>query len=218
VVVVAGTGAMVQGVTRDGRRLHLDGLGPLLGDYGSGYQIGLAALQAVARATHHPRHATALTAAVEQALGLDLAQGAGPLVGYSLDSRDRAEIAGCAVLVDQAAEAGDAVAGAILERCAASQAEVVRDVVDRLAMAAEPYKLIAAGSVAVRSRRYWRHLCAAVATFAPRFVPVRPRLPAVVGIVARVLRRRAPGSGAREALLRAAANWPRDGETHVDGG
>jgi N-acetylglucosamine kinase-like BadF-type ATPase len=60
VVVLAGTGALVSACTRQGRKLALDGLGPLLGDFGSGYFIGLQALRATARAVLHPRNHTSL--------------------------------------------------------------------------------------------------------------------------------------------------------------
>jgi N-acetylglucosamine kinase-like BadF-type ATPase len=50
VVCIAGTGANCFGVSAQGERARTDGLGPLLGDRGSGYWIGEAALRAVCRA------------------------------------------------------------------------------------------------------------------------------------------------------------------------
>ena len=61
IVVIAGTGARVIGRTASGRELSLDGVGPMLGDHGGGYQIGLQALRATALAVRHPRHHTRLT-------------------------------------------------------------------------------------------------------------------------------------------------------------
>ncbi|MBM3496571.1 MAG: hypothetical protein FJX72_19970, partial [Armatimonadetes bacterium] len=46
IVVLAGTGAFVYGRTPDGAELHLDSLGPLLGDAGSAFEIGLRAMRA----------------------------------------------------------------------------------------------------------------------------------------------------------------------------
>ncbi len=60
-VIVAGTGSHVFGRNRDGRRMRIDGLGPVLGDVGSGYHIGYLGLRAAARGIWHPRHATSLT-------------------------------------------------------------------------------------------------------------------------------------------------------------
>ncbi len=47
IVVIAGTGSIVYGVTPDGQSFRVGGWGHLLGDKGSGYDIGLHALQAV---------------------------------------------------------------------------------------------------------------------------------------------------------------------------
>jgi N-acetylglucosamine kinase len=46
-ICIAGTGANCFGVNAQGERARADGLGPLLGDRGSGYWIGEAALRAV---------------------------------------------------------------------------------------------------------------------------------------------------------------------------
>ena len=49
-VCIAGTGANCFGIGEDGKRARADGLGPLLGDRGSGYWIGARALQAACSA------------------------------------------------------------------------------------------------------------------------------------------------------------------------
>ena len=61
VVIVAGTGARVSGRNRDGRFLTADGMGPMLGDAGSAYQIGYQGMRAAVKGVWHPRHATTLT-------------------------------------------------------------------------------------------------------------------------------------------------------------
>jgi N-acetylglucosamine kinase-like BadF-type ATPase len=205
VVALAGTGAFVFGRRRDGRQLHLDGAGPLLGDWGSGYQIGAAALRAVVRATWHERHATVLVETVRQVLGFDVvAQGVGGLVGWVHDPRDRAEIAILARWVDEAARAGDAVAADIIAGAAGAQAEIVADLVSRLDIAAEPYALVAAGSVATRSALYWRTLSERVAAFAPNLAPIVPAAPQVVGMVLGA-RQRLAATGRLTGVLPSAA-------------
>ncbi|MCC6730940.1 MAG: hypothetical protein IT208_16555 [Chthonomonadales bacterium] len=183
VVVLAGTGSLVYGRAEDGRSLQLDALGPLLGDHGSGYQIGLMAIRAAARAPWHPRHATSLAEPVYAACA---ARHAGPgrfnMVDYMLEPRDRAEIAALARMVDGEARAGDRIARAILRDAAAGIAETLRDVVDRLDIARAPLPLTGAGSVATRSRIYWDRLCELAARFAPGLRPTPARHPAVVGV------------------------------------
>lgn len=90
VVVVAGTGALVGGRTRQGHTLTLDGLGPILGDFGSGYAIGLQALRTAAQAAMQPGHHASLKERVFAACDL-LMQDA---LGHSSEvRRDPAEAA-----------------------------------------------------------------------------------------------------------------------------
>lgn len=190
IVVLAGTGAFVHGRLPDGTHLHLDSLGPFLGDYGSGSMIGNLAMRAVARHHWAPRHQTTLTRDVAEVLGIDvLKDGVGKLVGFAHERHDRAVVAMLAERVDRAAEAGDAVARGILEDAAAQQAEVVRDVVGELGLGQEPTPFVAAGSVATKSRLYWQALCARAREFAPHITPVVPAGPQVLGTALRALRR-----------------------------
>ncbi len=63
-VCIAGTGANCFGVNARGERARADGLGPLLGDRGSGYWIGEATLRAACQAHDGSGPATALLDAV----------------------------------------------------------------------------------------------------------------------------------------------------------
>ncbi len=192
IVVLAGTGAFVYGRTEDGRELHLDSLGPLLGDAGSAFEIGLRAVRAVARASWHERHRTTL---VEPILAACRSYAGSPhhfsLVDYMLQCRDRSEIASLARIVSEHAEHGDAVAQRILEQAADSLADTLRDVVDCLGMAQTDLPLIAAGSVARRSKIYWARVCQRAAEIAPHLRPIVPEHREVVGIVLAASRRMA---------------------------
>ncbi len=98
IVVLAGTGGVVHVRRIDGRMGRFDGMGPLLGDFGSGYHIGLLTLRAVARALMHPSHSTLMQELVLAHLGFSndkwpIAR----LMTFSLGQPDRAEIAGLAL-------------------------------------------------------------------------------------------------------------------------
>lgn len=217
VAVIAGTGARAFGVNRAGRYLALDGLGPYLGDSGGGYQVGVQALRAAARAESHPRHATALRErvfdyclrflegdgsaaafpgrkvppreAISRLLALDASSkdyafGSGRLrrlVNFSLAPHDRSVVAALARIVAEEAERGDAVALRILEESSRALADTVWDLVDLLGMHGETYPLVAGGSLALRSRVYWKHFCAHLAEKTPFLKPVRAPWPPVVG-------------------------------------
>jgi len=182
IVALSGTGAFIRGETRDGRTLHLDGFGPNLGDYGSGYQIGIQAIRAAARSEFHPRHATNLVKPVlETCLGTSEKKSVYDLVHYMLQFHDRSEIAALAKVVDRMANAGDKIAITILRQTAAGLAETLYDVVDRLGIANEDYVLVGSGSICTKSNIYWKELCRLAKRFAPGLRPVRLDMPNVVG-------------------------------------
>lgn len=188
VMVVAGTGALVCVRCPDGRQVKLDGLGPLLGDYGSGSHIGLLAVRAAAKAAWHPRHATTLAEVVPRMLAEKSGKGDSfSLVRFMLEERDRTDLASLAEVVDREAVAGDRIAGEILDEAAGAIAETIRDGLARAALPAGSYPLIGSGSVAMKSDRYWRTLCARVAEFAPYLQPTRLSVPPVMGMALAVL-------------------------------
>ncbi|MGC8667697.1 MAG: N-acetylglucosamine kinase [Chthonomonadales bacterium] len=183
VVALAGTGAFVYGRRPDGKEVHLDALGPLLGDYGSGYHIGLMAIRAAAKASWHPRHATSLEVPVLEACQAFSGQSEGfHLVAYMLGNPDRAEVASLAELVNAHAEAGDRHARSILETAADELAETLRDVVDLLNIASELLPLVGTGGVITGSHLYWEHFCLRCREFAPGLEPRLAPGPLVAGV------------------------------------
>ena len=70
IIVIAGTGSMVLGKAESGQEARAGGLGPLLGDEGSGYRLVLEGLRAVLRARDGAGPDTELTAALAQAFDL----------------------------------------------------------------------------------------------------------------------------------------------------
>ena len=215
IVALAGTGSFVHGLTRDGRVVHLDGLGPWLGDHGSGYRIGYQAFRAAARSGWHPRHRTSLAGRIYRVCGLKREDPlGGALIRHMLPDRDRSEVASLARIVDEEAEAGDRVAREILEAAASGLAETIYDVVQWLGMDGEDYALVGTGGVAAKSRIYWEHLCTRVHEFAPRLRPVRSDLPAVVGVVLTALRKLHPHDlePVRQRLCEGTRAWLRSRE------
>ena len=184
VVALAGTGAFAFGRTTAGEELLLDGIGPLYGDHGGAFQIGLAAVRAVGKADWHPRYATSLDDVVPQACrNLSESAHSFHMVSYMLQARDRSEIASLARLVDAEAEKGDRIARDLLKTAAEDLAETISCVVDRLGIAGAKLPMVGTGSVAVRSRTYWTCLCDAVLGFAPNLKPVKDDRPPAYGHV-----------------------------------
>jgi len=159
VLVISGTGSIVYGRAADGREHRVGGWGPVLGDAGSGFAIGRAALRAAARAADGLGPATDLAERVPAGLGLadleDLVAWASPF------AKDR--IARVAPIVFESAAGGDAVAEDILRAAADDLARGVEAVVARLWVGPEaggPGRVVLAGGV-LRARADFREAVAA---------------------------------------------------------
>lgn len=113
IAIVAGTGSSTFGVGPDGRTGTAGGWGYLLGDEGSAYAVGRAALRAVGHAADGHGAATALTELVSAQLGL--AQPRDLITAVYQSASPRTTIAELAPVVAAAARDGDAVARSILE-------------------------------------------------------------------------------------------------------
>jgi glucosamine kinase len=114
VVVMAGTGSIAFGEDCDGSRARAGGYGPLLGDEGSGYDIGRKALIAALRAEDGRSPATVLTDRIKQRFMLNQMPEMINLVYGSPAPLQRPEVAGLAPLVVEVAKEGDAIAREIL--------------------------------------------------------------------------------------------------------
>ena len=132
VALIAGTGSIVYGQAPDGRLARAGGWGHVMGDEGSGYAVGQAALQAVMRAFDGRERPTRLTEAVLQHWRLSAPP---DLVGQVYRSgMGPAEVASLAPLVHAAAEQGDAVALDILAEAGRELALAVAAVVEQLGL------------------------------------------------------------------------------------
>jgi len=132
ILLLAGTGSIAWGRGPDGRTARRGGLGPVLDDRGSGFDLGLQALRSCVGTLDGVLPSTALTRRIVDALGpvdaRSLAGWAGAL------NRRRRQIAALSVDVMDAWRAGDAEARAWVERGAAELARLVRAVARELEM------------------------------------------------------------------------------------
>jgi N-acetylglucosamine kinase-like BadF-type ATPase len=127
VVLIAGTGSIAYGRNRRNEAARAGGWGYVLGDEGSGYWIGRHALRAVVRQADGRGRATALTPLVLAHFGV---QRADELVHAVYDRQLRpSAIAAVAHAVQEAADAGDELAGEILTIGARELAACARSVV-----------------------------------------------------------------------------------------
>src|SRR6185503_113095 len=145
VVVVAGTGSIAYGHDAEGRAARAGGWGYLLGDEGGGFWIGRAALSAVVRQFDQRGPATLLTDLV--LAHMQLSTPAEVIHAIYDRGLQRHAIAGLAGVVQRAMEAGDAVAGEILDRAATELAAAASSVVTRLGMRGDVFPTVLAGGM-----------------------------------------------------------------------
>jgi len=151
IAVVSGTGSIVLGVTPTGERYKVGGWGPILGDQGSGYRIGLRVLQAVMLSYDGIAPPTRLTDLAVADMGLrhvpELLR-----VVHRPDA-DKSFIARFAALGIRAAESGDAAAIRILEAEAIDLAAAAKTLIAK-DEAFRTVELVVAGSIFRHSNHF----------------------------------------------------------------
>lgn len=112
-VCIAGTGANCFGINENGQRARVDGLGPLLGDRGSGYWIGEQTLRIICKMDNGIVPKSPLLDKVLQQLEVTDVDGLVQIVYQPDFERDR--IAGLAPIVMQLSREGDSASTNILQ-------------------------------------------------------------------------------------------------------
>lgn len=130
VVVSAGTGSIAYGRNERGEAARAGGWGYILADEGSGFWIGRHALRAVVRAADGRGPATALTSLVFEFFGVSRPEQL--VLEVYRHYLEPSDIARCASLVEQARQAGDAVAAQIASAAADELAAAAHSVVGQL--------------------------------------------------------------------------------------
>ncbi len=142
IVVVSGTGSVAYGVDATGKTARSGGWGYLLGDEGSAYWLGHAAVRRGIRAADGRGPATTLGDLVSEKLGLEVPAG---LVEWFYDEdHARHRVAELASLVEEAAVDGDEAADELLDQAAFHLASAARAVARQLSFAGD-FPLVLAG-------------------------------------------------------------------------
>ena len=145
VVVIAGTGATALGMNEQGDFWRTDGWDYLLGDAGSGFNIGHVGIQMAMRALDGRLAPTRLAHHLGEAYGV---QNAGEM-RHLVDATHfgKFEIAKFATFVATAAEEGDAVAQAILTQAGVDLGASAAAIIRRLGMQSARFGVSTVGGV-----------------------------------------------------------------------
>jgi N-acetylglucosamine kinase-like BadF-type ATPase len=145
VVIISGTGSIAYGRNAAGQAARSGGWGYVLGDEGSGYWIGRAALRAVLREADQRGPATALTPLLLEHFAVDEASGLIHEV-YQSNLKPTA-IGALAGFVQIAFGHGDGVAIGILRAAANELESSALSVANRLGLVGEPFPFLLAGGI-----------------------------------------------------------------------
>jgi N-acetylglucosamine kinase-like BadF-type ATPase len=144
VALVCGAGMNCVGVGPDGEHVRYAALGAITGDWGGGFDVGLAGLSAAARSADGRGPKTALEHDVPAHFGLETPMQVAEAM--HLDGLERQRIGELAPLVLSAAR-GDDVATGIAERLVSEAIAFLRVTLERLGLTAEPADVVLGGGL-----------------------------------------------------------------------
>jgi N-acetylmuramic acid 6-phosphate etherase len=154
VLILSGTGSCCFGRTREGKTARLGGWGHIIGDKGSGYEIGLRALKAIVYYLDRDGELGTLGRSVLEFLLLNQAD---DLIDWC-KTATKPDIARVAVKVFECANKGDKVSKDILEAAAESLATDGVNCARKLVKANVPVEFVFAGSVLLKQPRFAAHV------------------------------------------------------------
>lgn len=180
VLVLSGTGSCCFGRTAGGKTVKFGGWGHVLGDKGSGYEIGLRALKAVVYYHDRDGEWSSLGARLLRVLQLNEPN---DLIGWA-QSANKTDIAALAEEVFKAWARRDWIASDILEGAAEHLASDAAHCARRLAGREAPVQFILAGSVLLKQPRFARNVEQKLKRFWRNAIVSPLRRPGVSGAVA----------------------------------
>jgi len=144
IAVVCGAGINCVGVAPDGRHARFPALGAITGDWGGGYDLGLAAVSAAARSEDGRGPKTRLEHAVPAHFGLSAPQELAEAIHRNRIPMRRIEELPPVVF---AAAVDDEVAAGIVDRLAAEVVALARVALRRLELDAQPVEILLGGGL-----------------------------------------------------------------------
>lgn len=166
VLVLSGTGSCCFGGVPGARTVRVGGWGHLLGDQGSGYEIGLQAMRALAGHVDRSGRWPVLGRRILRALQLNEPE---DLVDWA-QAAGKSEIAALAVAVFDAAVERDPLAVAVLEKAAVSLANDAVACAARLTQRGRAVQFVLAGSVLLKQPAFARRVAQLIQAQWPRAV------------------------------------------------
>lgn len=206
ILVLSGTGSCAFARDRHGNAVQAGGWGHLLGDQGSGYAIGLAALRSVIQQLDLSRRWSALGRQILTALHLNEANQLIPWIG----SASKAEVAALAPIVFE--RPTDPLARPILHQAARDLANLALAAARQAAGTSSPVRFILAGGVLTRQSRFSQHLGHLLTLGRPQStiaVLHRPGVEGALSLARQLIAPPTPSTSAAKKSNHACQNKPR---------
>ena len=181
VVIIAGTGATAFGMNEKGQTARANGWGHILGDEGSGYDIGQKALRAVMKAYDGRGEATLLTSKLIQ--HFELKSLPNIVQRVYRDKLSRKEIAALTPLVVEVAKKKDKVAALILKEAGGELGTSVIAVIKSLKMEKKEFKVAMIGGVFKAGESILPYFKEKVKEVAPKASFIRSRFEPAIGAI-----------------------------------
>jgi N-acetylmuramic acid 6-phosphate etherase len=201
VLIVSGTGSGCYGKTAGGRGVKVGGWGHLLGDGGSGYDIGLGALRGVIAAFDRQGPWPALGARILRALALNQPT---DLIDWA-QTASKAEIAGLALEVFQARAKRDTMAVCLLKTAAGILAEDGLACAHKIAEPGVRIQFVLTGSVLLKQPWFRAQVARELRQRRPGAVVTplgRDSVWGAVALAARALKAAVPSAADAESISR----------------
>lgn len=144
IVIISGTGSLAYGIGGQGEKVRVGGWGHLAGDEGSGYDIGIKALQTALRCYDGRDQDTQLLPLLLEKLGLDRPE---QFIPYIYKTEGKRHVASLAELVHEAYLNGDRISEGILFKSASELVHMADVVVRKLGYTQRSFDLVCSGSV-----------------------------------------------------------------------
>ncbi|MDQ0340017.1 N-acetylglucosamine kinase-like BadF-type ATPase [Caldalkalibacillus uzonensis] len=144
IIVISGTGSIGFGKTKEGRKARCGGWGHIIGDEGSGYDLGVKALKAAVRSMDGRGKPTKLLSLIREEKNLQTAE---DFIRYACHTADKKEVASIARLVHQCYQAEDDIAKEILEEAAWELFLLADALLKQLHVHDRPFSVVVNGSI-----------------------------------------------------------------------
>jgi len=181
VALISGTGSIAFGINSRGQRARAGGWGPVLGDEGSGYDIGRKALMAVMRSCDGRGPQTSLARRVLRHLKLNHPE---QLIGYVYGAAmEVPRIAELASIVLDESKRGDPVSQRIVEDATKELTEAALSVIEKLRMEKGPVEVVVCGGAFEYCDILQNSVKTTLQRALPRATLIRPRFDPAVGAV-----------------------------------